>query len=415
MAMNRTDGLDLALPDGPALLRPPLSLLDLAVPLVDVADINARARDAQEAARAAGRGDDYSSDEARALTAIDRWENGFTYTPELSREDSMELYVEGTLAVGVTPLKRTDFTTPPDAWYDPFEVVAHDTRSTFGLRADSYQARAQRAMRALLAHEAYMAEEEFWTGARVPTNYHLAGSPDTPLTSPHRTIDGWGLPTAAPGTTLGVAVGLKRGMAALNQAIADADAGVGMIHATPYLVELWSSTAPGRFSQGQLFTINGNIIVPGYGYPGTGPNNARTFADGVTNTDTTLESATAGFSYADVGAVVAGEGIVEGTTIVSVTSPTEVELSDATTATATDIAVTVTNVARATGERYQWAYATDMVYKLKGAAHTLPHDVNETAPLVNVENTIEVRAERSWALITNQLLRAAVLVDTQTA
>ena len=68
----------------------------------------------------------------------------------------------------------------------------------------------------------------------------------------------------------------------------------------------------------------------------------RQVTDAVTNTDTSLTSATAAFVAADVGAVVAGTGIVEGTRIASVTNGTTVVLDTATTATDTDVTVDIT-------------------------------------------------------------------------
>lgn len=67
----------------------------------------------------------------------------------------------------------------------------------------------------------------------------------------------------------------------------------------------------------------------------------RTFADGVTNTDTSLVSATATFVANDVGMFVSGAGIPVGTTIASRTNGTTVVLSQATTATATGVSVSL--------------------------------------------------------------------------
>lgn len=71
-------------------------------------------------------------------------------------------------------------------------------------------------------------------------------------------------------------------------------------------------------------------------------NNANaTFNDGVTNTDTSLVSATAAFVAGDVGKVVKGAGIPAGTTIATRTNATTVVLSGATTATATSVSITI--------------------------------------------------------------------------
>lgn len=68
---------------------------------------------------------------------------------------------------------------------------------------------------------------------------------------------------------------------------------------------------------------------------------SRSVTDGVTNTDTSLVSATAAFTSADVGKAVNGAGITPGTRIASVTNATTVVLSSATTATATGVTVTI--------------------------------------------------------------------------
>ncbi|CAN5845026.1 hypothetical protein BH18ACI4_BH18ACI4_08590 [soil metagenome] len=54
-------------------------------------------------------------------------------------------------------------------------------------------------------------------------------------------------------------------------------------------------------------------------------NSSRTVSDAVTNSDTSLSSATAGFTQADKGRRVKGAGIDDNTTILSVTNPTSVE------------------------------------------------------------------------------------------
>lgn len=71
-------------------------------------------------------------------------------------------------------------------------------------------------------------------------------------------------------------------------------------------------------------------------------NMGRSVADGATNTNTTVTSATAAFaSPADVGAIIAGPGIPGGTTIASVTNSTTVVISVAATATATNQPLTI--------------------------------------------------------------------------
>lgn len=69
----------------------------------------------------------------------------------------------------------------------------------------------------------------------------------------------------------------------------------------------------------------------------------RQVADGATNSNTNLTSATAAFSTTlDQGANIAGAGIPPGTVIQTVTNSTTVVLSQAATATATGVALTIT-------------------------------------------------------------------------
>jgi hypothetical protein len=67
----------------------------------------------------------------------------------------------------------------------------------------------------------------------------------------------------------------------------------------------------------------------------------RTVTDGVLNSTTTVTSATAAFTAADVGAVVTATGVPAGTTIASRTNATTVVLSAAATATATGVTVKI--------------------------------------------------------------------------
>lgn len=67
----------------------------------------------------------------------------------------------------------------------------------------------------------------------------------------------------------------------------------------------------------------------------------RTVADGVLNSSTTVTSATAAFTSADVGATVTGTGIPTGTLIASVTNGTTVVLTQAATATASGVSLTI--------------------------------------------------------------------------
>ena len=81
------------------------------------------------------------------------------------------------------------------------------------------------------------------------------------------------------------------------------------------------------------------------GYPGA---HQRTVADGATNSNTTVTSATAAFDSNDVGRTISGGSIPAGTTIASVTNATTVVISQAATTTATGVTLTISNNVPAT-------------------------------------------------------------------
>lgn len=447
-------GVDFTLPDAPPLLDAPLSLLDYARMLVDNAgqvaaasEANERAISAQAAVSAAldrmgdaatpeakqAAADEVErlgtlSDELTALSSeaqkraadIERWTLGFQYLPELPL-GATEVWAPGTVVTetGLNPdqtgTKATGNNQTAFAWYNPFEAVSRDDRSLFGWPNADFADRARRAMRSLQAHEAYQVEHEFWSGDKIPTNYHLTASAQTPTTSPLRVITAWADPAAAPGTVLGTAVGLRKSLAALDQAIASGDGGTGIIHATPYLVQLWMSMFPFiRDTDGKIYTVNHNLILAGYGYPGTGPDRAaRAVTDGTTASTTAATSATAAFTGLDVGAPISGTDLQAGTVIAAVTNGTTIVLSKASTGNTSGGHWTIGGTGGDnSGGALQWAYATEMVYQLRGDARTYPWDLRQMSPAATVANEAPVRAERSWACITNHLVRSAVLVDT---
>jgi hypothetical protein len=455
--MSSVQGIDFTLPQSPPIVLPPLSLLDLSVPLIDdenttaqqrdavekvasaQADVSAAAdrlasasheermaaeRDVEDARDRLTEAEALAGDLSKRLADSERWLHGFQYLPELSLTLGVEVVAPDAAGYNTPPApaatKPTGTNQSPFLWYDPFTVVARDERSLFGFPLTDYDSRARRALRALRGYESTEVEEEFWNGLAIPTNFHLSASPSTPTSSPHRTTSTWPNPDAAPGTVLGTAVGLGQALAALDQAIADNGGGTGMVHATPYLVQRFMSIYPYiRDSDGKVYTVNHNLLVPGYGYPGTGPDVAsRQVTDGVLAMNTTLTSATAAFTTLDIGSTVTDDDgeIPAGTYIIAVASPTSVTLSQPTTASESGATITIgASQARIDGNRYQWAYATEMVYKCRGDYRTIPWDLRQMSPQVNVDNNAPVRVEREWAPITNQFVRSAVLVDTTLA
>jgi len=451
---TRVYGIDATLDTAPGLTEPPLSLLDLALTLYDTnALIDQQEQNLERLASAQAAVDKATADlegladtadhvavlEAqqrverahseiadielwgsaamKQLAAQQDWEGGFEYLPELGNAEAVQTInpAVNAPASGATG-KSTTTTNSNRYWYDPFQVIAHDKRSLFGWPNEDGDSRIARAQRALIGHEAWQAEREFWSGSLIPTNYHLTASPSTPTTIAQRSIPAWPNPDAAKTTVLGTAVGLAQSLAALDQSIASADAGTGMIHATPYVVQRWMQQYPYiRDSAGRVYTVNMNLIVPGFGYPGTGPDQNRSVADGVLNSTTTVTSATAAFTALDVGQGIAGAGIPAGAYIVTVTNGTTVVISAAATATGSGVTLTIGPGGDLTNSTTQWAYATDRVYHGRGEVVTVPWSLRQLGSAVYVDDQADFRAEVTEALLTNRLLRAAVLINTTTA
>lgn len=112
-----------------------------------------------------------------------------------------------------------------------------------------------------------------------------------------------------------------------------------------------------RWSNGAVHTISAATTFEGLfaldGGAGAGKDGGvavswqeqRQVTDGVTNSTTTITSATAAFTAADVGRPVHGAGIVPGASIDSVTNATTAVLSNAATATASGVTIVIAGVA----------------------------------------------------------------------
>lgn len=116
---------------------------------------------------------------------------------------------------------------------------------------------------------------------------------------------------------------------------------------TPYYPQLVIATAdrPVRDALPTFVADRGGIKLlppPSLGSV-LGISTPGTFADGVLNSDTSLVSATAAFTQADVGSYILGPGIPNGTRILTVTNGTTIVLTAATTATGTGVTFHVNN------------------------------------------------------------------------
>lgn len=152
----------------------------------------------------------------------------------------------------------------------PILLVTEETHSSIGFTAANYEERARRRLEAI---QSKLLEWEFWTGEVAqldgldPAIYQwlaqsrvnaAAGPPAIPA---HGTVD------ITPG---GGAVDPKHALGLLEQALGEEGIGSGFIHMTRQMGILM----PDRWSDGPLITWPDSVVVPGAGYPGTGPNGA---------------------------------------------------------------------------------------------------------------------------------------------
>lgn len=451
---------DFTLPVAPALTDPPLTLLDLSLELIDISNLVEQLRIANESAASAqafmasvitegdtpgpddvdsdilqdrrvllaewqGAADSaaaFASNLADRVAALTRWEDGLEYLPELSNAEAMETWIQG------GALKAEGSNQAGFLWYDPFTVIGRDDRSAFGWPATDYASRAMRAKRALNAHRSWQMEREFWNGEQVPTNYHLTASPQTPTTTPGvRTISAFPNPASPPGIVLGTAVPVEQSLSYLDQLLADSEAGTGLIHATPFVVQQWMRYFNYiRDTDGKVYTVNHNLICPGYGYSGLGPDQADlALTDVVLDSTDTITSVTGFGTGSDsyLGRPLSGTGIPAGAIIGALTDENTavlyapdpvsgVYVPVLATDTATDVAVTVKGIGgRASQAAFQWAYCTEQTYYMLGDEYLYPDELNQQSPLLTVENSMDVRQEQPAGILTNRIMRGAVYID----
>lgn len=145
--------------------------------------------------------------------------------------------------------------------FAPYGIYASDASGTFSWRARDGEARAKRKLDAGLS---YMLEHELWTGS---TN--VLGRANPSLQNAARVL------TTGP-------ICIFDAIALLEQATADGDARGSqkggmryMIHVRPKVLDYIEVNANSNFVRrdGNMYlTPMDNIVVPGRGYPGTGPN-----------------------------------------------------------------------------------------------------------------------------------------------
>jgi hypothetical protein len=144
----------------------------------------------------------------------------------------------------------------PIVEYKPVLIVVEDSCSSFGFESRDFKGRA---LRLLDNATPWALEREFWTGALAEAK----GYPNNSLMNPAKVEDI---------TPAGGPPGVERGLAILQDALSgfggQTFGGQGMIHVQP---QTTTSLLKVRRVGPLLLDIFDNIVVPGAGYPSTGP------------------------------------------------------------------------------------------------------------------------------------------------
>jgi len=190
------------------------------------------------------------------LTAADivpmedeRWERGFQLVNE-------GIEAHGIFATTLCPDEATREVTGvgENETYDTFGLYATDACSTWPSRRAFFD----RAQRKLLASEAAVLERQLWDSSILAGQPHLA--------------DGGGTDNTSATTTVALTSNAaKDAFAVLEQALGEASATRGMIHMRPQVLHALLEAQVVRRVGNIYLSPMDNIVVPGRGYPGTGP------------------------------------------------------------------------------------------------------------------------------------------------
>jgi hypothetical protein len=193
------------------------------------------------------------------------WVNGITFLPEQCRAQEPATWWTCPEPGGAEPVDiptvgagvKTSGVNPDIVEYRPWAAHASEICTTLSHRSADQRARVQRL---LLADESRQIAQELWNGtvainAAFPNNY-LRNTAD---------------PVYADLTPGAGSAPLAQALMLLQDAIADAKNGRGMIHATPSTVSLWHAAALVR-REGQVFLdAMDNFVVADAGYDGSDP------------------------------------------------------------------------------------------------------------------------------------------------
>jgi hypothetical protein len=152
--------------------------------------------------------------------------------------------------------------------FRPFSLELREQCSTFGWTENDY---VERATRALDVRRHQGVEREFEQANLVTTNPHLAMLATAGANYPSTTVN----------LAAGARVSPLDALALLDESIAEAGIGRGIIHATAFVIAQWAHLGVLRFEtlegdegigpRDQVYSPKGNLVIAGNGYQGADP------------------------------------------------------------------------------------------------------------------------------------------------
>lgn len=208
-----------------------------------------------------------------------RWLNGIAYVPQTCAGG--QAYAVGcTPEVGQTSHARAaDESMPGVIYTNPFGVTAYDECSALGWEERNFQ---KRATDLLATVETALVEREFWSGEKLKAYATTQGitigehdSDKLPAQWLAQTVT-----LGNGGASLGTYTKPLAGIARITEATADCNDGVpAMFHFAEGLRPIIERYYTVKRDGNKLVDSQGNIWVPGAGYPNTGPDGTPAAAD----------------------------------------------------------------------------------------------------------------------------------------
>jgi hypothetical protein len=213
------------------------------------------------------------SPEVRLGQEVEAWTAGFQFQPEACDQGGMWVPCIDTKTSDLNPggsgsgsgdQLKSQFDAPDIEEFIPYWVEGQFTCSTQGFEVAQYAKRARRSLELVTPKQV---EHEFWTGDQMAQHPNATNQALVTEVSTRAQIMNAG--------TIGALTPVSpvQGFALLQQGLANCATGSrGMIHATPYLVELFISNHLVYQDGARLSSVaRGTYVVAGAGYPGSGP------------------------------------------------------------------------------------------------------------------------------------------------